>query len=463
VLQNKFVVFILSVMCFSGIAGAQTGTVSPYSRYGIGEIRIPATVRQAGMGSAGKALFDYDRISILNPASSGFDTVTTLEAGIYASVFKLITSQNSQTANGASINYFSLGFPVIKNIWGAALGIAPYSSTGYRISDTGTSENCNCGRILSSFTGDGDINRYFLQFGFAPFGRRGEKFYTSSEYEKLIQNSDTLSLNKFVNRINAIKGISIGINASWLFGTLNNIRTMDFIDSTTYLDTKITSSITLSDIHLNFGALYHLELKKNNFINAGITLSPTSGIRSIRNVLWYNFRSNDFFDDVKDTVLNIVDDKGSTTIPMEWSAGVAFGKKEKWIAAADFTYQKWSEYKSFNVHESFEDSYSIHAGFEITPKKGSTRYLDNVQYRIGGYYGSSFLQLKGQRINDYGISIGLGIPVIRRDYIQRAALQIAFEAGELGTTSENLIKQKYYRVHFGVILNELWFVKRKYD
>lgn len=462
-MRKSFLSSIFLYLLSVNFSDAQTGTVSPYSRYGIGELQYSGFNRQIGMGRTGVALHSDDKINFLNPATYSFDTITTIEAGIRGEVTKLTSSSISQTTNGASISYFSLAFPISKKVWGASLGIVPYSSVGYNIVDFQES-GCNCGEVQYTFTGDGDINRFYIGNGFSPFAKLPDKFYASAEYKTLFAKNDTSAIKKKEKKLNALKGLSVGFNASWLFGTLNNSRTVDFIDSTNFFDTRILNSNTLGDIYIDFGIYYNKPIRNNYFFGFGVTGTPSASVKTTRNSLWYNFKSSPVFSDIiKDTVQNIVDITGETKLPLAYTIGFSFGKKDKWVMTADYSAQNWSEYEAFGSTDNLRNSFSVSAGTELIPKINGTGYFQKMQYRFGLRYSSSYLQLRETQIKDYSVSLGFGLPIIKKDRIQRGTIQLAFEAGQNGTTTNNLLKQQYFRAHLGIVLNELWFIKRKYE
>lgn len=462
-LQSRFdrILFIVQLfLLFSFLSEAQTGTVSPFSRYGIGELQFSGTALQSGMGRTGYAVTYSDRINFLNPATLSYDSITTVEAGIKLDLSRLSSGQQSQTVNGASVSYFAMAFPVVRKKWGASLGIIPYSSAGYSITDLEFDPECHCGNIKTVYDGSGDINRFYFSNGFSPFGNALEKYYASKAWQN---DTDTVAKLKKEKFLKAVKGFSIGLNASWMFGTLNNTRSVSFVDSISFLNTRIINRTSLGDIYLSFGISYSIDLKKNHFFSLSTVAANNSSIRSTFNSLWYNYRAGVFSDLVEDTIRNIVDQKGETIIPVYFGGGIAFGKKDLWVAAADFTMQDWKEYRSFESRDSLRESNSFSFGFAWTPEVNSMNYLRKIQYRMGLRYSSSYLQLRGQHIRDYGISFGFGLPIIKKDRIQRTSLQIAIEAGQNGTEKNNLLKQQYLKFHFGIVLNELWFLKRKYE
>lgn len=460
ILKRTFLIAYF-LLVITQLTTAQRGTVSPYSRYGIGELQFTGFVPQIGMGGTGITLHNQDRLNTLNAASYAFDTITTFEAGLKSEVTKLSTTAASQTTNGASLSYLAFGFPVIKNKWGASFGVIPYTAVGYTIIDEQTDPDR--GRVDYKFTGDGGLNRFYLGNGFAPFSKAVANFRASAKYRQLVTNRDTTEIRKTEKRLNAIKGISIGVNASWLFGTLNNTRSVEFLESANTNNTRIINKTTFGDIDFNFGLLYALNLKNDYTFDLGLIAGLNSKINSTYNSLWYNYTSTSGFETAKDTVSITTDLKGQTQLPFSYGAGVGIGKKDKWRIAFDFSTQNWSDYKSFTATDSLSNSFSTALGAEWIPNKNGFNYSNKIQYRFGARYSKSSLTLRNNDIKDMAVTLGFGLPIINKDRIQKATIQIGFEAGQRGTTENNLLKQQYLRFHIGVTMNETWFFKRKYD
>lgn len=102
----------------------------------------------------------------------------------------------------------------------------------------------------------------------------------------------------------------------------------------------------------------------------------------------------------------------------------------------------------------------ISLGGEYTPSLSTvSNYLQRITYRGGFRYSNSFLELRGQQINEFGISFGFGLPLPRT----RSTINLAAEIGTRGTKSENLIKENYVRFTLGLSIFERWFIIRKYD
>ena len=91
----------------------------------------------------------------------------------------------------------------------------------------------------------------------------------------------------------------------------------------------------------------------------------------------------------------------------------------------------------------------------------SLKYFGRASYRAGLYYSSGYLELKNESINDFGFSLGTGLPLRGKPYF--SALDIAFEFGQRGTINQNLIRERYARIVVGLTLREDWFQKTKFD
>ena len=126
------------------------------------------------------------------------------DVALYGKSSTLKTENESVKNSTYALRNFTLALPVAKK-WGAAFGIMPYSTTGYNITDYQVLDGDS---ITNNYLGDGSINRVFIGAGC-----------------NMINKGDTLKL-------------SVGVNASYLFGTLERERNAVFSNSTFY-NTKL--------------------------------------------------------------------------------------------------------------------------------------------------------------------------------------------------------------------------------
>ena len=74
--------------------------------------------------------------------------------------------------------------------------------------------------------------------------------------------------------------------------------------------------------------------------------------------------------------------------------------------------------------------------------------------------GESQYVVNGEQLKDNGITFGLGLPM---KWSFPNSINLAFTAGKLGTTDNDLIQENYFKGAIGFTLNDRWFIKRKID
>jgi len=102
-------------------------------------------------------------------------------------------------------------------------------------------------------------------------------------------------------------------------------------------------------------------------------------------------------------------------------------------------------------------------GIQYTPNKEGS-YLQRINYRMGGYYTQTMLVLNNNQITQQAATFGLGLPVGTYRLLQNfSMINIGIELGIRGTTSDDLLEEKYFKISLGFTMNDKWFVKPKYD
>src|SRR5688500_18741564 len=105
--------FIVAFQLFSLQLWAQSESVSPYSRYGLGDIPFNGFIKNIGMDGTGIAMRPNFNIYVTNPASYSSLLLTSFDIGASASFTKMSTSSLSQRKSEATFSYFALAFPVV--------------------------------------------------------------------------------------------------------------------------------------------------------------------------------------------------------------------------------------------------------------------------------------------------------------------------------------------------------------
>jgi hypothetical protein len=146
---------------------------------------------------------------------------------------------------------------------------------------------------------------------------------------------------------------------------------------------------------------------------------------------------------------------------MTYGVGFSYSIKSKITFGADALFQQWKEAQFLGQQVNyFSNSSKYSAGLEYTPNTYSIRsYWERVQYRIGGSLENSYLTLNGSQIKGFATTFGIGLPMGR----SRSMLNIAGEIGQMGTTDNNLIRERYAKVTVHFLLWDRWFLRAKFD
>ena len=421
--NTKKLIFVISIILMALNASAQSDLSSPYSRFGMGDIFTgsPNTILK-GMGGISNAISDHSILNPNNPASYGaIDSLSFLfDAGFYIKTATFSTSNMSEKGSNASFDYASIGLSATK-WWKMGLGITPYSNREYNDITT----HNDLGKYNIDFKGEGGLSRVF-----------------------------------FANAFKITKNLSIGATASYIFGTLSDLTSIYFPDSTYYINGKRSIDNRINDFKFDYGLLYTIPIKDSK-LNIGLTYSQGSNINSKRGIFIRSmFKGyDDLVENPIDTLKFKENENVAIKIPHGFGAGITFEKGNRWMIGADFNWTGWKGFELNGVNDSLQNSWNIAVGGEYKPKATSiSKYYKRVTYRAGFHYDQTYYNINGTSINKFGITFGLGLPVPR----SLTSFNIALEFGSMGTTSNNLVKENYFNISIGMSIYDRWFVKRKY-
>jgi hypothetical protein len=465
----------------SNIVKSQILTSSPYSRYGLGELNLQTFAAPAAMGGSFIA-YHQDTIAPFfinsaNPAGLSGIRLSTFELGGQAQFTKIISNSESQNKKNINFSYGSVGFP-LKRFGGAAFGIMPYSTVGYKI--TSIEDNSNIGTMKYVFQGEGGINKVFIGCGVKPFKSQLYNFYKSQKADTLIKYNYTAKFKrkKIFNEL--ISELSVGATANYLFGTINQVTDVIYPGTATYFNSKRQRSLQVSDFVFNGGIQTHFKidsikthgqrriLKQKIIIGIGAFVNTPSSINAKQNNIIYNYALDGFGTErPKDTVLNSQDVKGSVKLPLEFGVGLSIKKAEKLTILLDAATTKWNNFSYLNAPTvEFKNTYRFSTGLNFIPNKiafGSGNYFQRVQYRLGASYSDGYLDLKNTAITNYFVSAGLGLPVGIGRFDDIAVVNISAQFGKMGSLNNSLLLENYTRIVLGFTFNKRWFIKYKYD
>lgn len=483
---------LLLLLFFSAGAHAQKGTHTPYSILGLGELMGNDYAAFSAMGGVSMANTDSSKVNQDNPAMysyiSRWRPIFQIGFNGRFSTFETATASTNQKHFG--LNQFQLGIP-IKKRWGAGLGIKPYSFTGYTISNY-IVEDGDSTQLYTS-EGSGGVNKFYLGVSYIPlqlsYSKQKPRSYKDTS--KVVQQ-DTFTVSRHHQ-------LALGANANFLFGTSERTRTYQFALFFNEYNARVDNGLRISGLNYDFGLNYQFKWGATNSkgkemfrysLSVGAAYSPGISVRSYQDVFAYSYRNvGTLFngaESIQDTIEFIRDHKGSIYIPEAYKGGVEFRigplnneKKSSLLRIGiDARYQKWSAYME-NFGSGFDnqlkDRMQLGFGLEWTPVSIitdlHTPFFSKLSYRLGFNYTMSELQFETSPNNytgltAYGMSFGLGVPIT---IIPNSNTNVNFGAnlGNLGTTENGLIKEKYVGVFVGISITpgrgDLWFLKRKYD
>lgn len=411
-------ILISSCLFFSVATFAQEGSASPYSFYGIGQIRFRGAHEYRSM--AGVAVEqDSIHINLQNPASYANLKYTSVALGGTYGTTTLKNDSQSANAKRTTIDYLAVGLPMGK--FGLGFGLIPYSSVGFKIQSTSEDAAATNRR----FDGKGGLNKAFLGLGY-----------------------------KVTPKFN------IGADVSYNFGKIET-NSFEYINDVS-IGTRELNTADLSGVNFSLGMMFETKLYKKINAYSSLTYTLQSNLKSnnSRNIATALYNS-DFNIAVVDVLADINSSK-DLSMPSKIALGGGIGEARKWLLGGTIEYGKNSgqanEYNnSANVGYGKYGSVSL-GGYYIPKYNSFTSYAKRIVYRGGLRYEKTGLVINSESINDMGLTLGVGLPLNGTF----SNVNIGFEMGKRGTAKANLIQENYANVSLGFSLNEKWFERRKF-
>jgi hypothetical protein len=418
-------VIVSICLLFSLAAFAQEGTSSPYSFYGIGDIKFKGTVENRSMGSL-SVFPDSIHLNIQNPAHFASLKLTSFSiGGTYANT-KSKTETQEAKARRTSLDYMAIAIPVGKA--GIGFGLIPYSSLGYKIGKINHVINGNdtIRSIYSRYNGIGGVNKVFVGFGYQ-----------------------------------LTKKINFGADVQYNFGTIET-SSLQYQTDLQY-GSRENNTSDIRGVNFDFGLTYQTKLNSKYSFFSSLTYTPESKLTlgNSRNIEVVELLSSSAVTIVERQQIPVEDT--TIKIPSKLAFGAGFGQLKKWLIGAEVTLLQNSVMSNrFNdiIGSTYENSvrYSV-GGFFIPNYNSYTSYFKRVVYRGGLRYENTGLVLQNKSITDFAANIGLGMPLSGTF----TNINIGLEIGKRGTKYYNLVEENYINLSVGLSLSDKWFVKRKFD
>lgn len=445
-LNRTFLVALLMMTSVGALA--QNGVNSPYSRYGFGMLSDRSMGFNKGMGGVAQGFRDGQSVNVQNPAAySAVDSMTALfDFGLTLQNGNYKMGNVQKNIRNTSVDYFAMHFRATKNV-GVALGVLPVSNIKYDFSST--SETIEGTENMSSsyvFSGDGGLHEVFLGAGWRPF-----------------------------------KPISVGFNASYLYGNYDHNMLMSFSESSVYSLSR-SYKADIKTYNVDFGLQYIQPFGKNNQLVVGASYTLGHDIKNDAYRSTSTLNNNIIESETTDTI------KNAFQLPHSFAVGATFYNSNKLRVGIDAELQKWSECKFPNQQSSMTtnssayvtskgqlyDRKKISAGFDYIPNAYSRSYFSRMTYKFGGYYSQSYAKadmtgVVKDKPTEFGLSAGVTLPIMNKNLwanAQKINVSVHWVHSNIpylnsATMKQATLSENYLKFSLGITFSERWFYKWK--
>ena len=421
---KNYSLILLFVLSTSFVV-SQTNTGSPYSLNELGEINFLGNVSNLSMGGIDSAI-DSIEFNINNPSSLAKLKTTNYLIGTFYKSTGISNVNSTDNINTANINYIAVGIPTKR--FGFGFGVLPYSSVGFNLQST---DEYNTSNSINSrlFGADGNINRAFVSIG-----------------------------------LPLLKYLSLGASANYNFGKFNYEK-FNLIENVNY-GIFSNSSSEISGFTYNFSSNLSIPLKNDFKLNLVYSYYPDGDLDSFNiESLYTSNTSSITLESLGDFVDVDLNSRGleNTKLPVPKKSIYSLGleKKNSWFIGFQYESKLSSNFENVFLdtqNVSYRDANSLSIGGYIIPDSSSlTSYWKRVKYRFGIKNEKKSIIVNNLPINHFSLNLGLGLPI--------AGLSKANLGLEIGKVGDNnsLVKENYFALRLGLSLNDVWFIKRKYN
>jgi len=142
--------------------------------------------------------------------------------------------------------------------------------------------------------------------------------------------------------------------------------------------------------------------------------------------------------------------------------GLGYGKNKKWFFGVQYNLIKSSNFaneffKRENISYRNSEKWIV-GGYFIPNYSSFTNYWSKVVYRFGFRTEQMSTIINNTPLSEKAISFGLGLPLAGYSNVN-----VGLEISQRGRKDLGLIKESTIALRVGMSLNDIWFIKRKYN
>ena len=415
-------IYLIIFLAGSPFIFAQSNTSSPYSIGGLGEIAFKGNAINRLMGGL-DIVSDSLHANLNNPASLGDLKLVTYSLGLNYKSTKLSSSASNETVTSASIDYLVVAIPTKKFTFG--FGILPATSVGYRLQSVIEGDDIN--NVVNLNEGFGGLNQTFLSIGFKVF--------------------------EFLN---------FGVSANYNFGKITNesSRQEQNIDFGTFF----TKTSSLAGFNYRFATQLKIPLTSKVRLDAMAYYVPNNSLTATNESVYFtrSVTTQDLgdFENVDLAAINL--DETTISLGNQYSFGLGITKDKKWFVGGQYSRRNSADYVnnfiSLDNITYANGSRLSFGGFYLPDYSSITSYWKRIVYRAGVRSEDTGVLFNNQALKEIGISFGVSLPMAGY-----SNANIGLEFGKRGSQDNGLIQESYWNLIVGLSLNDIWFIKRKFN
>ena len=391
----------------------------------IGELSDNSFSNNLGMGGVGISNGSYWHLNNQNPAALVYNRFTTFEMGIASDVRQLVNNETKDISGNGNINYMGFGVPIIKGgKWVSSFGFNPYSNTNYKLFSEelilGVDGSLTSSIVNYNYDGNGGLSQVYFSNGF----KLGDEF-------------------------------SIGFKGSYIFGNLSsNISSK--VSNEPQFYSNLYEKSSFKDFAFQMGMFYRKEVNTDKYLKIGLTYDFNNSLEAKRFSQLERRIPNSLTVLVIDTIFN--NDISQFTLPIKFGIGISYEIIDKLSLGLEIRSQQWNEESGY-ANTDYKKSLQISAGIEIIPDAENVNsFFRRVTYRGGLLFKKSPLIINNNQLNTSAITFGMSLPI---GTISR--VNFGIESGKRGNLNKISIKENYLKFIIGSSINNIWFIKRKFD
>ena len=411
-------------------SSTQSGTISPYSQFGLGVLSDQSQSVGRAMGGTGLGLRGGTLVNTLNPASyAAVDSQSMVfDVGLSAQLTNFQESGTKVNARSANFDYAVALFRVKKHL-GVSAGLLPFSDIGYSY-HTSSYLNNTVGSITETYTGSGGIHQAFIGAGW-----------------------------------NVVKPLSLGLNLAYLWGDYD--RGVTTTASSTVNSLSKTYKASVSSYALTLGLQWQQKLSRQDVLTLGATFGLGHKLGADPTCEILNVNTSTLVSDTTTFTIS-----NGLQLPHSYGVGLSWTHRQSLTVAADVTQQKWGSV-DFAAYDETTKRYALQGGllsdrtrvslgadYAADPNHPSS-YLKRVHVRLGAAYTTPYYKINGHDgPKELALTAGLGLPLLNK-WENRSVLNIS--AQWVHTSAKDLITENAFRINLGLTFNERWFFKWRID